>query len=133
MSVSRTLRSAMKPVSMKPIEEKKSKKVSLAVVRKKSTAANVESVALNEIIICKMRGFCAWPARVIKIDGTRITVQFFGDNTTHTTTIKNIFCFANSMELLLGNLSGRRNPLYAKSIREAETVLGIPAAESITN
>lgn len=82
-----------------------------------------------------MNGYCAWPARVIAIDKNQkfdIHVQFFGDNTTHKTTIIHIFGFSNSAEVILSNLKGRKNPLYAKAIKEAELCLGISCERSLT-
>lgn len=92
---------------------------------------HVEKVEMNEVILCKMRGFCIWPGRISAIDNNQITVEFFGDNSTHKTTIKNIFDFFKSIDFMRDNLNGRKNPLYAKSIREAEIAMGIPLNQSI--
>lgn len=94
---------------------------------------NVESVIIGDVILCKMRGYAEWPARVITVEKNRITVQFFGDHQTHTTTIKNIFNFANSTDVILRNINGRKGPMYAKSVREAEVLLGIDSKDSILN
>lgn len=90
-----------------------------------------QSVRIGEVILCKMRGSCEWPGLVIAIDGNKITIKFFGDNSTHTTTIKNIFCFSSSVDLMVANLSGRKRPLYSKAIREAELALRIPLKNSL--
>lgn len=81
-----------------------------------------------------MNGYCPWPARVIEVNKNQkfdIHVQFFGDNTTHKTTIIHIFSFESSVDIILGNLKGRKSPIYAKAIKEAELALGIPSKNSL--
>lgn len=85
-----------------------------------------EQVEIGDIVLCKMRGFCPWPSRVIEKKNTMINVEFFGDHTTQKTSIKNIFKFGESAEALLANLKGRKDPSLAKAIREAEIVHGLP-------
>lgn len=112
----------------------KSKKRSKAVVKpKKLTPKSVTSVQIGEVVLCKMRGFCSWPAMVTDLKGKLVAVKFFGDNTTHKSALKHIFKFAESSEIILENLKGRKNPMYEKSIREAEAVLGITSENSIIN
>lgn len=93
----------------------------------------IESAELGDVLLCKMKGFCAWPAFVADIQNGRITVEFFGDHTRHTTTMKNFYKFNESSETILANLQGRKNPLYSKSVLEAERVLGVPEKHSILN
>lgn len=80
-----------------------------------------------------MRGFCEWPARVTGFENALILVEFFGDYTTHKAGINNFYKFEESSDVILANLRGRKNPLYSKSIREAEAVLGVPMRDSVTN
>lgn len=96
-------------------------------IKKKPT--HVENVQLGDVVLCKMRFYCEWPALIVGIDKNQINVRFFGDSTTHTTTIKNIFNF--DVDVALGNISGRKSPLYAKAVHEAELALGIPVQKSI--
>lgn len=70
-------------------------------------------------------------ARVLEINGNAIHVKFFGDSTTYTTALKNTFSFSEHHDVVLINLRGRKNPLYTKAIKEAETLLGIPDGQSI--
>lgn len=112
----------------KNAKEAKSKQVVKSI---KVKAVPLETVHQDEIILVKMRGFCEWPARVVQIKGNAIHVQFFGDSTTHTTTMKNTFSLTKNYDLVLNNLRGRKNPLYAKAIKEMEAILDIPADESL--
>lgn len=84
-------------------------------------------------MLCKIKGFCEWPALITGLEGSRINVQFFGDGTTYKSTIKNIYKFSESAYLIQTNLRGRKNPLFHKSVLEAERALGIPFELSITN
>lgn len=93
----------------------------------------VENVQLGEVVLCKMRGFSEWPARVTGCGGTLIDVQFFGDNTTHKAAIHNFYKFEESADIIIANLQRLKSPLYRKSIREAEMALGILLPHSITN
>lgn len=79
-----------------------------------------------------MRGFCEWPGIVTEIENGLITVNFFGDCTFHKATICNFYKFEESSDIILANLRKRKTPLYMKSVREAEAVLGIPLPNSIT-
>lgn len=80
-----------------------------------------------------MRGYVEWPARVIAVDGNSINVEFFGDRTTHTTTIKHTYDFHECFDIILNNLRGRKNPHYRKAIKECELVLGVSDEKSILN
>lgn len=93
----------------------------------------IETAQFGDVLLCKMKGFCAWPAFVTDIRNGLITVEFFGDHTRHTAAIKNFYKFQESSETILANLQGRKNPLYSKSVLEAEKVLGIPFEHSILN
>lgn len=85
-----------------------------------------EYIQIGVVILCKMKGFCPWPARVISIENTKITVQFFGGKKqTHITTVKNIFNFTDSLALIDGYIKGRKSPDYAKAVREAEISVGL--------
>lgn len=92
-----------------------------------------ESVENGAVILCKLRGYCEWPAFVTKIDGNMIAVEFFGDHTTHKTTSKNIFNFGDGHDLMVSQLRARKSPLYKRVVEEAEGVLGVPQEFSILN
>lgn len=111
----------------------KSIKKGAVVKSHKSKPKPTVSVQLGEVVLCKMRGFCEWPARVFGIENGLIHVEFFGDHTTHKAAIHNFYKFEDSSDVILANLRGRKNALYSKSVREAEVVLGIPLPDSITN
>lgn len=97
----------------------------------KVKAVPLDAVHQGDIILVKMRGYCEWPGRVENVNGNAIQIKFFGDNTTCTTTIKNTFSFKDSADVVLDYLRGRKSPLYAKAIEEAEMLLNIPVSQSI--
>lgn len=104
-----------------------------ALVVAKAKPKPIETVDLGEVVLCKLKGYPAWPARVTAMDKNIITVKFFGDESTARTSIKNCFNFLDSVDLVLTILRSRKSPLYAKSIKETEFVLGIPPSKSILN
>lgn len=79
-----------------------------------------------------MRGFAEWPCVVTEIVGNLIKIKFFGDQTTHKTTINNFFDFKESSEVIKCNASRLKSPLYKKAVQEAEIALGIPRHLSLT-
>lgn len=87
-------------------KQKKTKKAkqSRALVRTKEKLRPAQHVDINEIIVCKMKGYPPWTAKVIQIENCLILVEFFGDRTTYKTSIKNIFKFVDCSALLLANL-----------------------------
>lgn len=120
-------------VSPKKINVEREKKCR-TVANRHSKLERCESVSIEDIVLFKMRGFCAWPARVIKIVGRKAEIQFFGDNTTQSSDIeKNFYKFETSVDHILSLLRNRKNPLYGKAIREAEIALGIPMELSVLN
>lgn len=78
-----------------------------------------------------MRGFAEWPAVVTEIERNLIAVRFFGDYTTHRTTLSYLYSFKDSHKLILTTLKRLKNPSFVKAVKEAETVLQIPAEKSI--
>lgn len=118
----------------KPSPKKRATKKGRAIVKSsKLKPKPIEDVQLGEIVLCKMKGFCEWPARVIAFENGQIVVEFFGDHTTHRTAIKNIFKFEDCSDIIISNLHGRKKPMYSKSIQEAELLMGISLTNSITN
>lgn len=91
------------------------------------------TVAIGDIILCKMRGYCRWPACVTGLDKNAIFVEFFGDHTTQKTTLPNLFSFCDSFHDILYNLRRLRDPLFSKAVKEAEGSLKIPEKNSIFN
>lgn len=87
----------------------------------------------GEVLLCKMRGFPAWPARVTSIDKNMIGVTFFGDRTTWRGSIVHLYPFELSHCEIISNIKKRKDPLYAKSVQEAEHALKIPEIFSIFN
>lgn len=92
-----------------------------------------DSIEIGKVVLCKMRGYSAWPAVVTGIDGNLIKVEFFGDHTTYTSAKSNFFKFECSHDLILSNLRALKSPLYRKAVCEAESLLGIPPDQSILN
>lgn len=111
----------------------KSKKPSKALVRIKHNSMRLENVDIGQVLLCKMRGFAEWPCVVTSINGNSIHVLFYGDRTTHKTTIAHLFDFRHCIELILDNLKRLKSLLYQRSVREAEVSLGIPFELSILN
>lgn len=93
----------------------------------------IENAKIGQVLLCKLKCFCPWPAFVTEVRGGLISVEFFGDHTKYTGAIKNFYKFEDSSETIIANLRGRKNPLYRKSVLEAEVALGIPTAHSILN
>lgn len=125
----RELRQQLKPAQ--PITSKRSKKSTALVRAKHPMAVLCERVDVNDVILCKMRGFCPWPALVTEINGNSVFVEFFGDHTTQKTTLANTYKFNDSSELILHNLLRLKNPLFARAVQEAELALRIPESVSI--
>lgn len=111
--------------------KKSSKKPSNQLVLNKFKTSHAKTAVVGDVVLCKIRGFPDWPAIVIEVvmpdkkGLPRITVRFFGDKTTHTTTITNIFPFIACRDLMIAKLCGRKHPLYGKSIAEAQGVLQV--------
>lgn len=125
--------SRLRPRSVKIPKEPSIRKKSTAVAPYKSIPKPVplKNVKINEIVLCKMKGFCEWPGLVTGFDKKLVVVTFFGDKTTHKAAVHNFFSFKDSYELIAHNLRTRKTPLFAKSIKEAEIYLGIPDCNSI--
>lgn len=115
-----------------PIAKKGRKTSTARVVRvTHSKAVPIGQVSVGDVVLCKMRGFCPWPAYVTKLEGKSIFVEFFGDRTTQKTTITNLFSFQDSKDIILANIMRLKNPLFKKAVREAELVMGISEEYSI--
>lgn len=80
-----------------------------------------------------MRGFAEWPCIVTGMVGNLFEIKFFGDQTTHKTTINSFLDFAGAIEIVKSNLHRLKSSLYKKAVREAEIALGIPHELSILN
>ncbi|XP_031625310.1 uncharacterized protein LOC116341966 [Contarinia nasturtii] len=120
------------PINDEPkCQPKKMPNKQRALTTVKKIPKHAEVVQIDEVVLCKMRGFCHWPCRIIELNEELVNVRFFGDNTTYKTTIKNIFKFEDCADIILSNLKGRKNQLYSKSVQEAELVLGVPSKNSI--
>lgn len=104
---------------------------SKAVVRANSKPKPCEHVDEGDIVLCKMRGFSAWPAMIRKVEQNSVFVEFFGDHTTQKTMLKNLYLFHESHSEIISNLKRLKNPMYSKAIREAERALQIPDELSI--
>lgn len=106
------------------------------IVRKKiknQKPVPCELVEIGQVLLCKMRGYVAWPALVNGIENKLISIEFFGDKTTHKATIGNFFKFEASQAYIIGNLKRKKNFLYSKAVKEAEIMLGVPSKNSILN
>lgn len=123
-----------KSVAIKKEDPSKKKKNASSRGKKKSNEnlpSPCEHVNEGEVVLCQMRGFSAWPSRVIEIVGDLVQVRFFGDQTTYKTTVKHLYPFHKSHAEIISNLNRLKNPLYSKSVQEAESVLKIPKEKSI--
>lgn len=80
-----------------------------------------------------MRGYCALPSIITSVQNGVIEIEFYGDHTTPKASINHFYKFVDSDQMILANLRGRKTPLYAKAIREAEIALGIDEEHSIIN
>lgn len=67
------------------------------------------NISVNKIVLCKVRGFCEWPARVVGIKNNEISVEFFGDHSTKTTSAKNIFAYEESIDFIMWNLKNKKD------------------------
>lgn len=106
-----------------------------ALVKRKPTPKCVplQNVEMRQVLLCKMRGWTEWPARVIGMSGNIIEVRFFGDGKTQKSTIANLFSFQESCEKIIYDLERLEDPLYKKAVLEAEIELNIPSELSILN
>lgn len=124
---------------LKVKREKKVKSVTTKILLKKALRKiskkpkSCEHLEKGEIILCKLRGYCEWPAIVVEFEKNSVQLEFFGDHTTCKTSLKNCYKFEDSSEIILNNLVLKKTPLYAKAIKEAEAVLNIPCERSIFN
>lgn len=123
-----------KPKANRKINSKKPKNQLVAL--SKLEVQHAKNAAIGDVVLCKIRGFPDWPAIVTEVAMPqkglpKITVTFFGDKTTHTTTIMNILPFFACRDLMISKLCGRKNPLYGKSIREAQSVLQVNLIDDI--
>lgn len=105
----------------------------IATLRQAAKPKPCDHVEKGQIVLCKMKGFCEWPAIVTGFENNLIKIEFFGDHTTHKAAVHNFYRFEESYDLIACNLRSKKTPLYSKSIREAEKVLGIPNEKSIFN
>lgn len=118
-----------------------SKNANEAPKKKKSCKAVIKStykkpvprkiINSGDVILCKMRGFCEWPAIITKIENKSITVEFLGNHTTTKTTSSNIYDMVESVDAVVFNIKSRKSPLYRKAVQEAERLLGIPPKNSM--
>lgn len=87
---------------------------------------------VNDLVMAKMRTYCAWPAQVIDVKGKRTEVYFFGTAQKGTVNTANVKLFIESHQKIR-RLLPRLNPQFIKAIREVETILEIPEENSILN
>lgn len=59
----------------------------IATFRQALKPTPCDHVERGQVVLCKMRGFCEWPAIVTGFEKNLITVEFFGDHTTQKTAI----------------------------------------------
>lgn len=62
-----------------------------AVAKYKSKLKPCENVKIDEVLLCKMKGYCEWPCLVTRFEKNLIKIEFFGDHTTHKAAISNFF------------------------------------------
>lgn len=93
----------------------------------------MQSVRVLQVILCKMRGWTEWPAKVINVNGNEIEVRFCGDGKTLKTNIGHLFGFQENHLKIISDLQRLKDPLYKKAVQEAELELNIPTELSILN
>lgn len=93
----------------------------------------LETVSLGDIVLCKMRGYCEWPALVTGFDQKLVVIKFFGDQTSHKAAIHNFFSFKYSQDLIMHYLRTKKTPAFERAVKEAEIMMGIPDFNSIVN
>lgn len=98
------------------------------MVRRQPKAVNLK---IGDVTLCKLRGYCEWPCFVTSLDNNMIEVEFFGDHTSYKAKIDKFFDIQESFDVILNNLQRLKSPLYKKSIKEMEIVLGIPPESSM--
>lgn len=115
------------------VQAPKKRNTALKRYRSGTAPTQLETVEISQILLCRMRGFCEWPAKVLLInDDDNIYVEFYGDHTFQWTNINNLFSFKDSAEIIMQNIKSKKRPLYAKSVKEAEVDLNIPSHLSLT-
>lgn len=110
-------------------------KITSLVKRNKpiSNCKPLECVRLGQVLLCKMRGWTEWPAKVIDVNGNEIEVRFFGDSKTLKTNIRHLFGFEENYLKIMSDLQRLKDLLYQRAVREAEIELNIPFELSILN
>lgn len=123
----------MRPrIDPKETAEKKNRKAkALLKFQPISKPVPCEDIELGQIVLCKMRGYCPWPAIVKRIEKKIISIEFFGDRTSHKATIGSLFKFEESEGHIIENLRTKKTHLYSKAVQEAEIALGVPSQNSI--
>lgn len=110
----------------------KTKTKSTAIVRMTNPkAVCCKEVHIGSTVLCKIKGYCPWPALVTDIDKNMVFVEFYGDHTIQKTTIKNLYSFEDSVDLIVFNAKRLKCQLFQKAVREAEIYLGIPHRVSV--
>lgn len=96
--------------------------------KKYKETKNILEIGL--IVMAQMRGYSAWPSRIISISKKRANVFFYGTSNTGGVDVANIvpmeYC-AEVIRLLLI----RKTADFAKGVREAEIQQGIPDEKSV--
>lgn len=107
----------------------------MALVKSRSSkpAKPCDGVEEGKIVLCKIRGYCHWPAVVTGIENNLISIEFFGDKTTQKTSLTNLYSFEDSHDIILNNLRTKKTLLYSKAVCEAECVSRVPPEKSLLN
>lgn len=100
---------------VKKIEKKKGRDLEKRhVVHRKPIAIPCDHVVMGQVVLCKMKGHCEWPAKVTGFKDNLKCIEFFGDHTTHEAALCNYFNFEDSHEVILANLRSKKG-LYTKN------------------
>lgn len=86
----------------------------------------------DDLVMAKMKSFCPWPARIIRVKGKRTDVFFFGTNQTGTVDTNQIRLFCDCSQEIK-RLLLRHNLSFIKAVKEVEVILKIPDNLSILN
>lgn len=93
---------------------------------KKIGPVKLKEFEINDIVLAKQKYSCPWPARMKAINGKRVFVDFFGDNTHGHVDIDEIYSFCKNSETIKACANAKKNTNYRKGVILAERLLNIP-------
>lgn len=102
----------------------------MATSAKRKAAAAVGGVGVDDVVWAKMKGYCAWPARVSSLlsGGTRATVEFFGTGDTATLGVADLTVWDTESGARLAKKSKAKD--FAQAVAQAEKASGLALCQS---